>query len=227
MQLYIDTANLESIKKAIDLYPISGVTTNPSLLSKEKPEDLFGHLKMIQALIGPDRDLHVQVIGTSYEAILEDAHTITHRLGKAVYIKIPATPIGLKAIRTLKKEGLKITATAIYSKLQAHLAVLSRADYIAPYINRMANLDINPYESLNSMNQFILTEGSESKIIAASFKNLSQVSDSIDCGIDALTIDPKLLDEIFNFPSLSKSVNDFNEDFESIYGKGMTLSKLK
>jgi len=227
MKLLIDTANLEKITKAIELYPIVGVTTNPTLLAKEKVDDLFGHLKSIQSLIGPHRDLHVQVIGTSFEAILEDAHTITQHLGKTVYIKIPATPQGLKAIRTLKNEGFKLTATAIYSKLQAHLAVLSGADYIAPYVNRMANLDIDPYESLNSMIQFILNEGSSSKIVAASFKNLAQVSEAIDCGIDALTIDPDLLDDIFAFPSLSKAIQDFNGDFENVYEKGMTLSKLK
>jgi TalC/MipB family fructose-6-phosphate aldolase len=227
MQVLLDSANLEKIKHAIDHYPIQGVTTNPSILALEHPKDVFAHLNLIRALIGPNRSLHVQVIGISTEEILNDAKTILDRIDKEVYVKIPATPEGLKAIRILKSKGIKVTATAVYSKLQSHLSALSGADYIAPYVNRMANLDIDPYESLSSMVNFITNEGYSSKIVAASFKNLSQVNSSIDCGIHALTIAPDLLEEIFAFPSLSKAVSDFNNDFKRVYGEVTQLSDLK
>jgi len=226
MELLLDTANLNKISRAINFYPINGVTTNPSILAKENVGDLFTHLKAIRSLIGFERTLHVQVIGITCDEILNDAKTIAENIDKEVYIKIPATPEGLKAMRILKSQGVKVTATAIYSKLQAHMAVLSGADYLAPYVNRMANLDIDPMVSLTSMVQFIVNEGSDSKIVAASFKNLAQVSDAIDCGIHAVTIDPDLLDQIFNFPSLSKAVEDFNNDFEKAYGVKGSLSKL-
>lgn len=227
MELILDTANLQKIERAIDLYPISGVTTNPSIFIKEKTVDFFGHFKAIRQIIGYERTLHIQVIGESASAILADAKAILEKVDKEVYIKIPTTPEGIKAIKLLKAQGIHVTATAIYSKLQAHMAVLAGADYLAPYVNRMANLDIDPIESLSAMSQFIANEGSKAKIVAASFKNLAQINDAINCGVHAITVDPDLIDEIFKFPSLAKAVHDFNADFESRFGQGTTIASLK
>ena len=227
MELILDTANLKKIARAIDLYPISGVTTNPSIFVKENTTDFFNHYKALRKIIGFQRTLHIQVIGESTEAILADAKAILEKIDKEVYIKIPTTPEGLKAMRILKSQGIHVTATAIYSKLQAHMAVLSGADYLAPYVNRMANLDIDPFESLSAMTQFIANEGSSSKIVAASFNNLAQVNEAILCGVHAITVEPELIDLIFKFPSLEKAINDFKSDFESLMGKDSTIASLK
>ena len=227
MELILDTANLQKIKRAIDLYPISGVTTNPSIFKKENTSDFFNHFKAIRALIGYDRTLHIQVIGETADAILADAKALLEKIDKDVYIKIPTTPEGIKAMKILKSQGIHVTATAIYSKLQAHLAVLAGADYLAPYVNRMANLDIDPIESLSAMTQFIANEGSEAKIVAASFKNLAQINDAINCGVQAVTVDPDLIDDIFKFPSLAIAIKDFRADFESRFGDGATIASLK
>lgn len=227
MELILDTANLAKIKRAVDLYPVSGVTTNPTIYRKENTTDFFNHFKAIRSIIGFERSLHIQVIAETAEGILEDAKAILENIDSKVYIKIPTTPEGVKAMRLLKAQGVNVTATAIYTKLQAHLAVLAGADYLAPYVNRMANLDIDPFESLSSMTSFIANQGSSAKIVAASFKNLSQINAAIDCGIQAITVDPDLIDDIFKVPSIQKAVTDFKGDFEALFGKGATIASLK
>lgn len=227
MELILDTANLAKIKRAVDLYPVSGVTTNPTIYKKENTTDFFNHFKAIRAIIGFERSLHIQVVAETAEGILEDAKAILENVDSKVYIKIPTTPEGVKAMRLLKAQGINVTATAIYTKLQAHLAVLVGADYLAPYVNRMSNLDIDPYDALSAMTNFIANQGSTSKIVAASFKNLAQINDAIDCGIQAITVDPDLIDDIFKFPSIQKAVTDFKGDFETLFGKGATISTLK
>lgn len=227
MELILDTANLAKIKRAVDLYPVSGVTTNPTIYKKENTTDFFNHFKAIRAIIGFERSLHIQVIAETAEGILEDAKAILENVDSKVYIKIPTTPEGVKAMRLLKAQGINVTATAIYTKLQAHMAVLAGADYLAPYVNRMANLDIDPFDALISMTTFIANQGASSKIVAASFKNLSQINAAIDCGIQAITVDPDLIDDIFKFPSIQKAVHDFKGDFEALFGKGATIASLK
>jgi TalC/MipB family fructose-6-phosphate aldolase len=226
MELILDTANLEKIARAIDLYPISGVTTNPSIFKKENTTDFFGHFKAIRQLIGFERSLHIQVVGESAQAILDDAKAILEKVDKEVYIKIPSTPQGIKAMKILKAQGVHVTATAIYSKLQAHMTVLAGVDYLAPYVNRMDNLDIDPIESMKAMVAFIDQSNAKTKIVAASFKNLTQINDAINCGVQAITVDPDLIDEIFKFPSLAKAVSDFKSDFESRFGEGATIASL-
>jgi len=227
MELILDTANLEKIARAIDLYPISGVTTNPSIFKKENTTDFFAHFKAIRQLIGFERSLHIQVIGESALDILSDAKAILENVDKEVYIKIPSTPQGIKAMKILKAQGVHVTATAIYSKLQAHMTVMAGVDYLAPYVNRMNNLDIDPVESMKAMVQFIDNSKSNTKVVAASFKNLTQINEAINCGVHAITLDPALIDEIFKFPSLAKAVNDFKADFESLFGEGATIASLK
>lgn len=227
MELILDTANLEKIAYALDLYPISGVTTNPSIFEKEKTTDFFTHFRAIRQLIGFERSLHIQVIGDSAQAILADAKAILEKVDKEVYIKIPCTPQGIKAMKILKAQGVHVTATAIYSKLQAHMSVMVGVDYLAPYVNRMDNLDIDPIESMKSMVQFITQSKASTKVVAASFKNLSQINEAINCGVQAITVDPSLIDEIFKFPSLTKAVSDFKHDFESLFGEGATIATLK
>lgn len=226
MELILDTANLAAIERAIDLYPIDGVTTNPTLLANEGRIDVLAHLKTIQTLIGRDRSLHVQTLSDTAEGIVNEAKVIKQHLGSSVYVKIPATPQGIKAMKQLHALGVRMTATTVLSKLQATLAINAGADFLAPYVNRMENLDIDAMDVVSSIKAQIISAGSKAKIVAASFKNLAQINGAIEAGVHAVTLNPDLLDSVFSSPALAKAVGDFKSDFERIHGEGVTFTSL-
>ena len=142
MKLLIDDANIEKIKRIYEYYAIDGVTTNPSILAAAG-RNPYEVLKEIREFIGEEAELHVQVVSTMAEEMIEEGHKIVEILGKNTYIKIPTIPQGLKAMKALSSEGYKITATAIYTPMQAYLAAKAGADYAAPYVNRIDNLGTN------------------------------------------------------------------------------------
>ena len=140
MKLIIDDANIEKVREIWDLYPCDGVTTNPSILAKSKrpPYEVLSELREI---VGKDGELHVQVVSKDAEGMVKEANVIRERLGANTFVKIPTTPQGLKAMRELAPQGVNITATAIYTLMQAFLAAKAGAKYTAPYVNRIDNFD--------------------------------------------------------------------------------------
>lgn len=225
MEFLIDTANLEFISQYINKLPISGVTTNPSIIKKENNIDFWTHFKEVKNLTGGKRTLHIQVTTNHLEDIMKEAEYIVERLGKDVYIKIPVTIEGLNAINLLKKRGYSITATAIYTKLQGLLAMEAGADYIAPYYNRMQNLDINSDEVISIFANNIEKYNYNTKILAASFKNLMQVNNAIKYGAQAITLPKELFIDIFKMPAINKAVADFRNDWDEMY-KGANIYDL-
>ena len=179
MEFLFDSANLEAIQTYSACFPITGVTSNPSILKAEGKIDLFEHMRKIRQIIGPDKTLHMQVIAEDCEGMLKEAHAILKNVDDAVYIKIPTTEEGLKAMRALKAEGVHVTATAIYSKIQGFMAIACGADFIAPYYNRMENLDIDSCDTIAAFRQMIDEDDSNTKILAASFKNIAQVTNAL------------------------------------------------
>ena len=141
MELMFDNANLETLAKYAEIYPYCGVTSNPSIIKEEGKIDFFNHFRKIREIIGMNRSLHIQVVSTTAEEIIKEAEKIVEKIDKEVYIKIPVTEEGLKAIRQLKKRGFKITATAIYTRIQGMIAVAAGVDYLAPYFNRIKSRD--------------------------------------------------------------------------------------
>lgn len=222
MEFIIDSINLDEIKDAIEYLPICGVTSNPSIVKKVSPTDFYDHMNKIRTIIGQERTLHVQVISTDFEGIIKDAQSIHQHIDKDVYIKVPVNKVGLKAIKFLKEKGYKVTATAVYDLMQAYLALEAGADYIAPYVNRMSNLNTNPYELIEDCSHRILTDNYKTKIVAASFKNLDQIKAALASGAHAITASYDLLNKVFENPHIEKAIHDFNQDWKSIY-KDKTL----
>ena len=111
MEFILDTVDLEEIKDGVDHMPIVGVTSNPSIVKKTSPEDFFGHMRKVREIIGKERSLHVQVISLDAETIVKEAHRILEEIDDQVYIKVPVSYEGLKAIKILKSEGVNVTAT--------------------------------------------------------------------------------------------------------------------
>ena len=137
MDILFDTANLEDIERMTPIYPVTGVTTNPSILKKEGKVDVYKHFRRIREIIGTERTLHVQVLAKDAQGMIDDAHRLLDKIDDQIYPKIPTTEAGIAAMRHLKGEGVNVTATAIYSKTQGFLAIATGVDYLAPYYNRM------------------------------------------------------------------------------------------
>jgi len=223
MELLLDTANLKSIRDAVSTYPISGLTTNPSIVSKEGRSDFFGLIREIREILGKERTLHVQVTRTDCEGILKEAEAIRKNVDEDVYIKTPVSKEGLKAIGIMAREGFNVTATAIYTTIQGELAAMAGAKYLALYYNRMLNLDIDADAVFRSTSNAIAASGLDCKIVGASFKNIMQVTNVFADGAEAVTVPPELLDTALANPSIDLAVKNFNKDWEKVYGsKGIT-----
>lgn len=218
MEILFDTANLDDIERLMPIYPLAGVTTNPSILKKEGKVDFYPHFRRIREIIGPNRTLHVQVIARDKQGMLDDAHRLLDNIDEHVYPKIPMTEDGLAAMRQLKEEGVSVTATAIYSKTQGFLAIASGIDYIAPYYNRMQGLDIDTNGVIGSLAQFIERTNSPTKVLGASFKNVRQVTHALEAGAHAITLEPKLLRQALGTPTITSAVDVFVDDWEKVYG---------
>lgn len=219
MEFLLDSLNLEAIKKWQEILPLAGVTSNPSIAKKEGKIDFFQRLKEVRRIIGLDASLHAQVVAKDYQGILRDAQKIRRETDEQIYIKIPVTPDGLAAIKTLKTQGYNITATAIYTTMQGLLAISAGADYLAPYYNRMENLSIDSGQVIKELAQAIERMGSSSKILAASFKNVAQVTNALAQGAQTVTAGPDVFEAAFAMPSIDKAVADFAADWQACQGK--------
>ena len=217
MELLLDTANLEAIKKYCDYYNIIGVTTNPTILSREEGP-FFATYEAIRKVIGAEKQLHVQVTARNCEDMLKEAETITSRLGKDVYIKVPVIEEGVKAMKLLKEAGFNVTATAVVSVQQAFLAGSVGADYVAPYVNRMENLSIDPYEAVARIREIYDNQGITTKILGASFKNTQQVMRTYEMGAEAVTVAPELLTTMCSNAVTDLWVENFEKDWVNLYG---------
>lgn len=222
MKFLIDHADMEQIKRIYAIYPVDGVTTNPSILAAGMKQP-YEALREIRAFIGADADLHVQAVANTVAGICADADRIRAEVGEQTYIKVPATAVGLAAMKKLKKKGARITATAIYAPLQAFLAAKAGADFVAPYVNRMDNLGVNGIQMTKTMQDILDKNRLKTQILAASFKNSQQVLELCEYGIGAATIAPDVIDGLIRNDCVEQAVCAFVKDFESLCGKGVTM----
>lgn len=222
MKLLIDDANIEMIQLLYKYLPVDGVTSNPSILSKmgRNPYEI---LKEIRDYIGSDSELHVQVVSTNAVDMLKEAVKIRKELGESTFIKVPVTKEGLIAMKELHKEGIRITATAIYSELQGYLAGKAGADYAAPYVNRIDNLEMNGVQAAKDLHDIYRQYNFKTEVLAASFKNSLQVLELVKHGVGAATVSPDVLAGFIGRDYVMNAVDGFTRDFEELCGKGKTM----
>lgn len=226
MEFLLDTVHIDDIKKYAGIIPLSGVTSNPSIVKKEGKIDFFNHMRTIREIIGDQASFHIQAVGQTTDTMIEDAHTILRNVDDNVFVKIPTNEAGLAAIKELKAEGINVTATAIYTKFQGYLAMTAGADYLAPYYNRMVNMNINADEVIGELSTQIMRENSTTKILAASFHTVQQVNSAFEMGAQAATMSADILQTALTAPAISAAVDGFTNDWESVYGQGSTISSL-
>lgn len=222
MKLLIDDTDLIKIEDIYSKLPIDGVTTNPTLIAKSG-KNPYVLLKEIRKIIGFENELHVQVVSNNSKNIEEEAKIIADKLGNNTFIKIPAYNEGFKAIENLSKEGLNVTATAIYSPMQAFLAAKSGAMYVAPYINRIDNLGYDGVKIALQIQKIIENNNFKTELLAASFKNSTQVLKLIEKGVGAITCSSDIIYNLVEDQNITYAIEKFNLDFQKLYGIDITL----
>ncbi len=222
MKLLIDSADVEKIRKISEYFMIDGVTTNPTILSRagREPYEVIGEIRDI---IGPEKELHVQVISERAEDMVSEAEHIAGKVGGNLLIKIPAIPEGFKAMKLLNGSGIRVTATAVFDTAQALFAAKCNAAYVAPYINRMDEMGCDGVEVAEDIQDMFDNNGYGTMILAASFKNSRQVMDLAVYGIGAATLAPEMFRQLASNDTAFKAVDTFTEDFRRLAGPGRTM----
>ncbi|MED3822628.1 fructose-6-phosphate aldolase [Priestia flexa] len=226
MQLVIDSANIDKIKKLIEFLPIDGVTTNPSIIVKEQ-KPFFPMLEEIRYVIGEEKELFVQVIATNAKDMVEEAKYICKVLGGNVLVKIPVTMEGIKAIKQLKREGIRTLATTIYTPVNAYLAAKAGAEYVAPYVNRIDNLTGNGVKVVTEITEVFSRHNLSCKVLAASFKNVQQIHNVCLAGAHGVTAAPELIEALVEHPSIEENVEKFRKDWFDQYGEESLILNVK
>lgn len=222
MKLCIDHADVNAIRRIYEYYPIDGVSTNPTILAKSGREP-YEVLKEIREIIGDDGELFVQVVADTAEGMVEDAYRIIKETGKNTLVKIPCVPEGFKAMKQLKKVGIRFIGTAIYTPMQAFIAAKCGAEYVAPYVNRIDNMGFDGVQVSKDIHDIMVNNNLDCGLLAASFKNSQQVLELAKYGVKAATVAPDVIDGMFKNPAIDAAVVQFNKDFEGLVGPGKTM----
>ncbi len=225
MRIYIDTANIADIERIITKFPVDGVTTNPSLLAREKINPME-QLKKIRNLLDEDMELHAQVLSDNASDMIAEADYMRKHLGEQTFIKIPVTHEGIRAMKELNKTGVNMTATAIYTPMQAVMAAKAGAKWTAPYVNRLDMIGANGVQVAIDIHTILTRMKEKTDLLAASFKNVEQILKLAEAGVGVVTVAPELLEQLLYHPLTNQAVIDFKNDFESITAKGATMKDL-
>lgn len=221
MEFILDTADVNEIKKLNELLTLTGVTTNPTIITKSK-KSFQDTVKEILEILDEEQLFFVQAIAATCDEIVEEAKYICSLREKNTYVKIPVTHEGLKAIKECKKLGLGVLATAIYTSDQAFMAALNGADYLAPYVNRMENYG-DGIQEVKDLIEMLRVNNMNSKVVAASFKNKKQVHDLIVAGIQAVTVPVDVAYAMINHPGTEFAVGEFTENWNKAFGRNTLL----
>lgn len=217
MQYLLDTGNLEDIRRCNAFYPLAGVTTNPTIIAREGT-DFWKLLEAVRMEIGPEKMLHVQTVQKEAAKMVEEAELIRKRIGGCLYVKIPICEEGLKAAMELKRRGLLVTMTAIFTPTQALLAAEAGADFVAPYVNRLDHIAGDGSRVVQEIVQVLQVHRSDCRVLAASFKNVEQVHKCAAAGCQSVTVSADILKAMLSHPMTDRAVEGFERDWQSVYG---------
>jgi len=226
MKILLDTANVEMIEEILPYFPIAGFTTNPTILAKESTDVKKTLLKMKELAEGR-RMIHAQVTAVLAEDMVEQAKSMKNFLGEQFYAKIPMTVQGLKAIPLCKAAGVNCTVTAIFTPMQALMAALAGADYVAPYVDRLDNITSNGVSVVGEIIEIFEKHTLSTQVLAASFKNVQQVYSVAAMGAHAATVGGELCMKLLFHPYTDKSLEDFDFDWRSKFGEAEITDLLK
>jgi len=215
MEIFADTANIEEIKQANEWGIIDGVTTNPSLVSKEKDKgkDFKTIVNEICEIV--DGDVSAEVIATDYEGMLKEARTLS-KVHKNVVVKIPLIPDGIKAVKVLEKEGIRCNVTLCFSANQALLAAKAGAYIISPFAGRLDDIGQNGVELVKEIRTVYDNYGFKTKILFASVRHADHVKQAALIGCDIATVPFKVIEQLYKHPLTDVGLKKFLEDWEKV-----------
>lgn len=211
MKIFIDTANFDEIKAAYEMGFVAGVTTNPSLVVKEK-RDLKEVIKQIAALV--DGPVSAEVIATTAPEMIKEAHELV-KLGDNVVIKVPMTPEGLKAVAVLAKEGIKTNVTLIFSANQALLAARAGATFVSPFVGRIDDISMDGITLIEDIAEIFMVHDIKTEIIAASVRTPMHMTQCAKAGAHIATVPYKVLMASMKHPLTDAGLARFLADWEA------------
>jgi transaldolase len=210
MKFFIDTANMEEIREAHALGILSGVTTNPSLVAKEKNISFHDRLKEIAELV--DGSVSGEVIALDAEGMIKEGKELA-AIHPNITVKLPMTPDGLKAVSVLTKAGIKTNVTLIFSANQALMAARAGATYVSPFLGRLDDIGHNGLDLISTIAEIFAIHGIESEIIAASIRHPQHVTDAALRGAHIATVPYKVIMQLFNHPLTAAGIDAFLADW--------------
>ncbi|MFE8698043.1 fructose-6-phosphate aldolase [Cytobacillus sp. FJAT-53684] len=212
MKFFIDTANMDEIKEAFSLGVVAGVTTNPSLVAKEKNVSFPDRLREITALV--PGSVSAEVIALDAEGMIKEGRELA-AIAPNITIKVPMTPDGLKAVNVFAKEGIKTNVTLIFSANQALLAARAGASYVSPFVGRLDDIGHNGLDLVSAIAEIFAIHDIETEIIAASIRHPQHVTDAALRGAHIATVPYKVIQQLFNHPLTDKGIEAFLADWNA------------
>lgn len=216
MKFFVDTANVEDIKKANDMGVICGVTTNPSLIAKEG-RDFNEVIKEITSIVDGPISGEVKATTVDAEGMIKEGREIA-AIHPNMVVKIPMTVDGLKAVKVLSSEGIKTNVTLIFSANQAILAANAGATYVSPFLGRLDDISQPGIELIRQIAEIFDIYGYDTEIIAASIRNPIHVTDCALAGADIATIPYKVIEQMTKHPLTDQGIEKFQADYRAVFG---------
>lgn len=217
MKLFIDTANIEEIKKANDMGVICGVTTNPSLIAKEG-RDFKQVIAEIASIVDGPISGEVKATTVDAEGMIAEGREIA-KIHPNMVVKIPMTIEGLKAVKVLTVEGIKTNVTLVFSANQALLAARAGATYVSPFLGRLDDISTPGIDLIETISEMFSVQGIETEIIAASVRNPIHVTDCALAGADIATIPYKVIEQMTKHPLTDQGIAKFQADYKAVFGE--------
>ena len=217
MRFFIDTANVEEIRKANDMGVICGVTTNPSLIAKEG-RDFNEVIKEITSIVDGPISGEVKATTTDAEGMIAEGREIA-KIHPNMVVKIPMTAEGLKAVKVLSTEGVKTNVTLIFTANQALLAARAGASYVSPFLGRLDDISVVGAELVEEIVEMFAVSGIETQVIAASIRNPIHVTECALAGADIATVPYKVIEQMTHHPLTDDGIEKFQADYKKVLGK--------
>ena len=217
MKFFVDTANVEEIRKANDMGIICGVTTNPSLIAKEG-RDFNQVIAEIASIVDGPISGEVKATTTDAEGMIKEGRDIA-AIHPNMVVKIPMTVEGLKAVKVLHAEGIKTNVTLIFSAAQALLAARAGATYVSPFLGRLDDISMPGIDLINEITEIFMMHDIQTEIIAASIRNPIHVIDCAKAGADIATVPYKVLEQMTKHPLPDQGIAKFQADYKAVFGE--------